>query len=502
MKRYIFALLMIFVAINCVAQVNGQLNTIGDKKILHVWGDHYQRGFAQGYILAAETWEVYHDYFYQWVTASNSTVYNSLLSVVQDRFSVDQRYINEANGILDGMQAAGQSIYHPAFARDIDVDDIMVSNAIVDLRSLRADLMGDELSLGCASISSWGASTMADSTLAGSIVISRLMDWDRNSHLLANPIMIVHHPSEIDEQAWISFTYPGFMGALSAISASNSAAFLNVSNVNSNQYSTDLKHVLFSVRDGIERLDYNGDGIHNGEDIHDSIADNRHLSGTLVHVISEVQDDIYAGIVENNWYGTALRKKIHNQNLPGDNLAVTNHFRLLYNPICCGRYEAIIDSFLVDPTAGAKRQLSLLYGAAGWENNLMAMQYVPSSGNIIWTNATSTLPAYQAPAIGLNTAVLFDFLSTSTPEEPIVKPLIKLSPNPIRSQGFVSLHSDKAISRLVIYNMRGQKLYEHPYPNGSKSLSCDIRGLANGVYQMRIIHEGGKTHTKRFSVIR
>ncbi len=504
MKRLVS---LLFVSILCwgiyAQEVNGTIQQIGDKKIVHVWGTHYERGFAQGYLLADVTFQIYYNYFYQWVTASNPAVYNNLMNVMLARFDFNPRYISEANGILEGMEAAGVSLFNPGLNRMLDVDDIMLANAIVDIRALRNDMLGDELQLGCASLSSWGESTQADTLLAGNLVISRLMDWDRNSYLLANPIMIVHHPAEADEQKWLSFTYPGYMGALSAISENGSAAFLNVGNVSSYQYSTGLKHILFSVRDGLELIDYNEDGSHSGTDIYDSVNDNRHLSGSLVHAIWEDGVDRFAGIIENNWWGTALRTQEHNDNIPGSHLAVTNHFRLLYNPICCGRYEAIVDSLNINPGMTAKRQHTLLAGAAGWENNMMQMQYTPSTGNIIWSNSTTTLPAYQAPAINLNAGDLFSFI-TGSDDPTAVYPLgrITLYPNPFRAGQTLNIKAETGIRDVRIYNLKGQRVYALQAFQSTKNLalSGELSSLNRGLYIVRARMEDGTVQSRKLLI--
>ncbi len=500
MKRFVVSIVFILLCLSIFAQdVNGSIQQIGDKKIVHVWGNHYERGYAQGYLLAEETWQIYHNYFFQWVVSSSPTVYSNLMNVMLARFDFNPRYISEANGILDGMESAGINPFNPILNRVIDVDDIMLANAIIDIRALRNELLGNELQLGCASISSWGVSTQADTLLAGNLVISRLMDWDRDSNLLANPILIVHHPAEADEQKWMSFTYPGFMGALSAISQGGSAAFLNVANVSSYQYSTGLKHILFSVRDGIELWDYNQDGAHDGTDIYNSIDDNRHLSGSLIHAVSDSDGERFAGIVENNWWGTALRTQEQNGSIPGDHLAVTNHFRLLYGPICCGRYEAIADSLIANPEMTAKRQLTLLAGAAGWENNMMQIQYSPSTGHILWSNANSTLPAYEAPALSLVADEVFSFV-TGNDDPTSVYPLstIALYPNPLRAGQSLQIKAENGLQNVSIYNLKGQRVRNLPL-SGSKniSLETELQGLSRGMYILKASLTDGSSHSKK-----
>ncbi len=504
MKVTLLILAMMLVTISFFAQVNGVINTIGDKRILHVWGNHYDRGYAQGYLLAEESMQVMYNYFFQMVTYSNVPAYNMLMSFMQARFSVDQKYLDEATGYLAGIQDAGISTFHQGLQRELTIEDILLGNAIVDMRSLRTEELGlPDIGLGCSSISSWGESTSVDSLLNGNIVITRLLDWDRDATLLANPILIVHHPSEADEQKWMSFTYPGLIGALSGISENGSAAFLNVGNANSYQYSTGLKHILFSVRNGLEKADFNDDGFHDGIDIYDSVYENRHLSGTLIHAISENGTDRVAGIIENNWWGTELRTIEHNGYQQGTNLHVTNHFRLLYNPVCCGRYEAIVDSLLLNPYVSSKRQWTMLAGAAGWQNNMMAIQFIPSLGNILWANADATSPAYETPAISLNATDLF-LTPVSSEDYTLPSPQSRLFmyPHPFRSGKKLNLKADQPIHVIDIYNLKGQKLKSIINVNKSNSLQIqnELGGMSPGLYLLRVKHHNGTSNSRKLLI--
>jgi len=483
------------------AQVNGNLYQVGDKKILHVWGTHYERGYAQGYLLAEETMQIMYNYFFQTVTYSNVTAYNNLKTFMLGRFAFDPNHLSEATGMVAGVEASGVSTYLPALDRNLDANDVLLGNSIVDLRYVRSAEMGlPDLELGCASISSWGSATAADSTLNGNLVISRLMDWDRNSYLLANPILIVHHPSEPDEQKWLSFTYPGLIGALSAISENGSAAFLNVANVNNYSDDTGLKNILFSIRDGLELLDYNDDGYHSGMDIYESIADHRHLSGTLVHTVWENDIDRFAGIVENNFWGTELRTTVQNEGFMGTNLAVTNHFRLLYNPICCDRYAMIQDSLYLNSSVSAKRQWNLLVGAAGWQNNLMAIQYIPSLGRVLWANADATSPAFETQAMGFDIHELFSY-STANSEHLAPQPSSRISiyPNPMSKGKQLKIKAPADIRSLSLYNIKGQEIMSQNFSNPAKEQALPIlsENLSGGIYLIRChMSDGSSTAAK------
>jgi hypothetical protein len=217
-------LLLVFFLFLLIAlhSVNGQLTDLGDRYLLHVWGNHYERGHAMGYLMGDQIMTVFRDYFFMSVVGNNVSVYNTYRQFYMDHFVTDERYLLELQGMVAGMQESGTDLYHERLARELELDDFLFVNAVADLST------GQVSNLGCSSLSSWGQATINDAQLMGKLQITRLLDWTRSPTLINNSVLIVHHPSEADEIKWISFSYPGLIGALSAISEEKAAAFLNV----------------------------------------------------------------------------------------------------------------------------------------------------------------------------------------------------------------------------------------------------------------------------------
>ncbi|MFO7660103.1 MAG: T9SS type A sorting domain-containing protein [Candidatus Cloacimonadaceae bacterium] len=462
MKKIIYLTLILLIAgSGLFAQVNGELTQMGNNWILQTWGTHQQRGFAQGYLLSQPIMQIYQNYIFTILAMGNPVVYNSIVSFYQTSFVVEQKYDQEAQGMIDGMQAAGTDLYISALGRQLNKDDLLTFNCIVDLHSYFSSLKAIGGSApGCASLSSWGTSTQADSLLNGNVVISRFLDWDQDATLIANPLMIVSHPSEPDEQKWISFTYPGMIGALSGISASGKSAFLNMGNVNTYNNINGLHPILFSIRNAIESNDYNNDGFDDITDVYDAVSARLSLSGTIIHTVSEDPITLTGVIETNNSLGTVMRTVLNNDTLPGMHLAATNHFRLLSSPVCCTRYANIVDSLTVNPFLSAKRQLTVLKGAAGQDNNMMAIQYIPTIETILWSSATLSQPAYMNQMITLDTGVLFGY-NTSAAEEiqPPFSSELKIYPNPARINTTITIEqTGKTSQTLEVYNLKGQKI--------------------------------------------
>lgn len=498
MKKLYLSLLLCLIALSGFAQTNGNLQYLGDKAILQVWGTHYQRGHAQGYLLGDAVLDVFNQYYYTMVTNSDPVYYNFMWNYYQEHFDTDPRLLSEAQGLIAGLQDAGVNIFHAGLGRDLGADDLLLANAVVDMILVRRAFALDDLEIGCASLSSWGVSTAQDSLLAGSSVITRFLDWSQNTALIGNPLLVVHHPAEADEQEWLSFTWPGFIGALSAISASGTSAWLNMGNDHSAPNPQNLSPVAQDLRRGIERLDINADGNSDALDVYAAISGGTHLSGTIIHALSEGALGIIPLVAETNNSGTALRYYDNNGNLPGNHLAATNHFRVLANLTCCTRYANIQDSLFANHHMTAKRQWSLLSGAAGLETNLSAMQYTPSTGYILWSSATLSLPAYQSPAQTFSASALFDYpVAVDDALMPGPEWNVACWPNPLNRSSSLNVKSSQPFAAYQVFNLRGQKVAAGKFDQVKTELGLNLPDLPSGLYMLRLSGRNGETAQKK-----
>ena len=449
-------LLLVFFLFLLIAlhSVNGQLTDLGDRYLLHVWGNHYERGHAMGYLMGDQIMTVFRDYFFMSVVGNNVSVYNTYRQFYMDHFVTDERYLLELQGMVAGMQESGTDLYHERLARELELDDFLFVNAVADLST------GQVSNLGCSSLSSWGQATINDAQLMGKLQITRLLDWTRSPTLINNSVLIVHHPSEADEIKWISFSYPGLIGALSAISEEKAAAFLNVGNSHPNLDDDELTTVLFDVRSGLERSDFNGDGAYSNADLFDALAAGKHLSGSIIHSVQEWPDSSRAVVIETNNTATVRRFHGENSGIAGDNLAATNHFRKLIDAVYCPRYYRIIDSLNVSPEVSLERQWQIMQGAGGVTTNLMMIQYMPSLNQVLWANATPYNPAYTQEAMSFDLNQLFVQPTHNLDESQIPQLRLNLYPNPLQVDQELRDLGGKKLSKVTIYNIRGQRVYQ------------------------------------------
>lgn len=475
------------------AEVNGQLSELNDRYVLHVWGNHYERGYALGYLMAENIMDVFSEYFFPTAVNNNVSTYNYAMNYYLDHFVTDPRFLEEINGLVAGLQDSSVNIYHQPLGRELGINDFLFLNAIVDLSSGQFR----DLELGCSSLSSWGDATINDPQLNGKMQITRLLDWNRNSTLISNSVMVIHHPTEQDEQKWISFTYPGLIGALSAITQSKSASFLNVGNVHSNSDVSDLSTVLLNIRSGLERIDYDDNGYHEPDDLFTALSSANHLSGSIIHNVQQWPDSSKAAIIETNNNGTVRRIAGEMSYLAGSNLAATNHFRKLSNPVACYRYSRIIDSLAVSPEVSMQRQWRIMQGAGGTVSNLMMIQYLPSLDCVLWANATPWDPAYTLDPMSFDTNELFTQPTSNEDlqQNPAI-PHISLYPNPIHQDQRLLSKETLKIKRVEVYNLKGQKIHS------SDTLPRSSVFNGEGIYFIRILDEDDATHISKILYLR
>jgi len=493
---YIFLSLSLCIT-GVYARVNGTLDEVDGKTVLTVWGTHAERGYAHGYLLGAEAKELFDEYIIDFVCYGQAAIYNQMRSFFENHYIIEDRYMEEVTGLYNGMVAAGISPDNPVLGRDLDAVDLLVCNCIVDLSQSFVSIR--DLELGCSSLSSWGSSTESDSTLAGDLIIMRHMDWSVHPTLTSNHLLMVSIPAEESEHAWISLTYPSFLGCLSGIAETGVSSFFNVGNHTSYTMDEPFYPILFTVRTGFEQNDYNGDGGHTYQDIVDAIEDYNRSSAGIIHVAKNEGTTSHPVIIEsNNERGVAVRDVSNNTQAPEDHLIATNHFRLLYNPSSCYRYAGISDSLNADGSVDENRSWNILHAAAGVQNNLHAIQYIPTTGTLKWATATAGSPAHQnTPAVFSVDDLLIDPTHAIEPGTPVARqPLLHPNvPNPFNSGTdlIFSIHRP-TICSLAIYSVNGQLVRDLIYEYrdaGTHRIRWDGRNernetVGNGLYLCRL----------------
>lgn len=412
MRYYWTVILALSILLACVQQPlqspEGMLTAINDMPVLVLCGTHQDRGFQHGRLLGRRIIEVFEEFIIMSVCKGSDSVYNNARTFLIKHIDWEQKYRIEAAAMIRGMNYGKASLYCSVLDRTIDSIDILILNTTEELFNVVKSRYG------CSSVSSWGTSTIDDPQLKGELVITRHWDYFVVQGLIRNLITMVHIPYESDEQRWVSCAWAGMIGSCSAMNESGVGAFLDYGAFffEEEQYPHLSTHhpICLSIRNGIEMKDYNGSDGASVDDVVDAVKMYVPFFGSLIHVVSSATSSTPALIIEsNNERGLVVRKKGENSGLPGDNLAITNHYRVLYEQQDCRRYRNIIDSLESSEKITIQRSWDLLAGAGATPLCLISLTYVPYHQLLrcSYTKAgTDTIPAYDFPS----TTVTLDYL--------------------------------------------------------------------------------------------
>ena len=216
-KIIVFAAVTLFsIQFQFAQNVQGVLlSDTGNISVVKVWGTHSERGFATGYLLGEKIKSIYTGYI---MPAFGSYLATAKTIIQQSQhLKIDPAYMEEAKAIVNGMSFAGIDV------TGFDSLDVLVANSFLDLQNL-SYFQNLQLDNGCSSLMSWGEATNG-TALDGKSVIARHLDWSTNASIINNQAMVIHIPSEEDEQPWLLIGFAGQISALSGVNSSGLSAF-------------------------------------------------------------------------------------------------------------------------------------------------------------------------------------------------------------------------------------------------------------------------------------
>ncbi len=401
-KIVIIVIFLLVISGICMAQVNGVREDLAEGRMkVRCWGTHAERGYAQGYLLAEESVQLFEDYVLGYMFSNNAVLYEQSRTIFIANWEVDEEYLEEFGAALEGITAAGESIYFVTLGREIDEYDIAMVNAVVDILAFtRQSGLRLPDPFGCSTLTSWGEATADDPLLQGDLIVTRHLDWNGAGMLDNYPLMLVCMPEEADEQAFITFTYPLFVTGLSATNESGLTCFMNVGSNNTIINGGPYKPVLLTMRKAIEKIDFDGSGVCDTQDMVAALSGSNTVAAAIITCVKD--SETLPVIIEQNNVGTAVRTQADNTLAPaiiGDNLVATNHFRVLYPPQYCNRYSALAYQIEGDSDFSAERQWQVLSDAGGqgtWTR--MTIQINSTKGECLWTSTAGNTPSYETSA--------------------------------------------------------------------------------------------------------
>ncbi len=417
MKNNIFsaAIVLMSVCLPWIAgarDVQGILYEVEGQPVIRVWGNHYDRGYAQGYLLSDEAMTIFESYILFYVSPQE---YNLLYTVYELYFEVPEDFTNEAQGFIDGAAAALDSIYVEALERDLTARDLAIGSSIPDVRFL-TDKIGADFRLcdfyeapeviQCSSLTGWGAGTANDPDVNGDLIHGRNLDWNDTPqhHLSRNTIVVASYPYETDEQPWCSISFPGLLGTLSGMNESGVGVTLNMGNHGTEpSVPPKLTPVMMSMRKALQFRDLNGDDLCTIDDVYEAIDSSARAWTYINHCFSPVvfgdSKGICSQVVESNSQGIAVRIHSDDPDLSPNFLAATNHHRTLYPPVSCWRYELISSMIMEDYQVDTEEVISILEAVRQGSYTIHKMVFRPSLKDFFLSYLIDDPPgAYTEPA--------------------------------------------------------------------------------------------------------
>ncbi|RLD74351.1 MAG: hypothetical protein DRI87_01215, partial [Bacteroidetes bacterium] len=205
----VFAILFLFGGVATAQSGHGIIYADTNNLIvIKVSGTHYERGFAQGELLADRITDIIQNYIIPGF--GTEVAYNYIKAIVAsgDLFKIDSLYIVEARGMIDGMNAVQNN------PLNLDYTDILLANSMLDISGIFQTMEGIE----CSSLMSWGDAT-AGTDLDGKSVLTRHLDWVVDEVLIRTQAMVIHIPAETNEQPWAEIGFAGMISVLSGFNA-------------------------------------------------------------------------------------------------------------------------------------------------------------------------------------------------------------------------------------------------------------------------------------------
>lgn len=457
--------------------------------VVKIWGTHQERGYALGYLTGDRITDVILNYvkpeFGPFYTLARNTILQG------NDLSIPTDYNDEAQAIIDGMDAAGFN------TGNLDKTDILVGNTFLDITNLLSLNMG----MNCSALMSWNDAT-AGTDLNGTSVVTRHLDWEYSTVLNRNHIVTVHFPSEAGEHKWLLTGFSGMMSVLSGFNPDFSA-FQNMMD----DYPTPGLHnkqympIWFALRKALEAEDYNGDGNRDVMDVRSALQDcpNGFADGFIISALarSHPVDSLVALVAElaaTNPTHT-FRSSSYPDSIPGDNLYTAN-YQIARNNLMhfCSRYNGIRNHIGNGTMISTDTSWNLMRDWSHLPNNIQFMQYAPEVDLFRLSVRTGTSLPYQIEPVTFSINDLFDNPATGTGDVK-TSPVVVCSFN--RQSGTIEIRANDQLQSAQVFDLTGRTA-AMVSPDNTRQLFIPVTDWPTGIYLVRLTTSAGTVVRKVF----
>ncbi|MCY3019062.1 MAG: C45 family autoproteolytic acyltransferase/hydrolase [Planctomycetota bacterium] len=188
----------------------GTLSTLKNLRVLRLsGGDVKERGFAHGYLLAADILDIFDAALGNLPNFNARRYETGLLPWSRKTFTWDADATAELDGIFAGMTAklGPDGLQSSALNRALTREDLVAINVL-------ADYFGPV----CSAFAAWGKRTAG-----GEVLHARSLDFPLGPKIIASQIVVVSEgvPARGEDrparQAWVAVTWPGLIGLYSGM---------------------------------------------------------------------------------------------------------------------------------------------------------------------------------------------------------------------------------------------------------------------------------------------
>ena len=473
--------------------LNGSVETIGEIKVLNLWGNWEEMGYAYGYLEGPDLKSFYEGYFLE-LAGSKENV-DILRAYFPVYFSVPDEFIDFADGIISGASDT-VSMYSSVYGRNIDALDILISSSVPDLSAAV-----DFPHLLCTSTSAWGNATLGDPVLLGDPAVVRNLDYyvDTLETILDASLLVVFDPES--GQDWISVSFPGFMGCLSGMNEAGLNATLNMGNyAGTSQTSPEFVPICMAVAIGLFSEDFDSSGTCDITDVMSSATTWNRSNSYDIHITSPVSlgtggnPAVVAEI--NNHTGYAFRYASDEPSISPDRMIMSNHHRVLYPPVSCYRYSRLLDSLETNPDVTLDRLWGFMEAVGGPPipgvgGTLQTMIFMPEQKRIGLALASSGVASYSKDPQWIEWSDLFpNHDPEGIQDGPVQTAQLRVYPNPVSCVLNVAASASSA-DELVLFDVSGRKQDVCFSQTADGLFTADVTGLSTGVYL--IVNNSGAT---------
>ncbi len=497
--------ILIIVLLGCLsapvlAQVNGYYEEIQGIPVFHVWGTDFEMGYALGY-LDGDRWAILIEQVLvpQWGGPSG---WETARTCFTTYFTVPPRADDIVDGMIAGIGDRPDSVsWSTSLGRYYDDLDLHVSHSLSDLGAV----LGSDNDFSCSSFSAWDAATASDPELQGAPALSRNVD------LLYSPVASALHAvialnPDIGNQT-VQCSFPCDFGRTSAMNEYGICMTRN-SSVNSTVsiYTPAFVSLSYAALMGLMEDDFNSSGTNDLEDVLSAMTYWNRAPSMNLHTLAPralgYQGEPSVVIEINNDSGYVFRYADDDPILGPDHLGATNHFRLLYAPVPCFRYEMFCDSITANPDMMLERFWDFMgYCDLPGAHTYVTILLMPESLKIGVAFCDSLEESWEKDPVWLTWDQLFPPTGIEG-ESVITGYALSLFPNP--SDGSISAKITIPVAasvQLSLYDITGrmvQKSTPCNYAQGNHLV--EFHGLSDGVYLCRM-SSCDFTGTQRFVVI-